>query len=353
MAYNAEGTLSRAIESVLGQTRGDFHYFVLNNASTDDTGRIIRKYAKSDERVMPFTIYKNDIRNGALFFSMLAYSTSAKYMVWCDADDEYTPDFLENMVNFSEENNLDIAACGYEKIDSQTNQVLKRKVLDENLVLYDNLFASEFMKYRGFTVFSWGKLHTVQNIKTTIDDLYRRAESMVIRTNRICDDSIHKLLSFRVADRVGIFGKAMYKYYQYPHSASNTDIEASLNSYKDLWEATKEYLEYFGEIDQLNWDYLYAIHLSLVEEAADKVFASSLTMERKLKALHQIFGDPVWAETMIRDADPQFRNLAGIKGYVSQVRNKILALPGASEQHPACKPVLSLLTAAALQKLPM
>ncbi|MDR0498319.1 MAG: glycosyltransferase, partial [Holophagales bacterium] len=238
MAYNAEETLARAIESVLGQTRSDFKYFVLDNGSTDNTGRIIKEYAKNDKRVIYLKIHKNDIRNGGLFFYTLSESTSAKYIVWCDADDEYTDDFLENMVNFSEENNLDIAVCGYEKIDSRTNQVLKRRVLDENLVLYGTLLASEFMQYRGFTPFLWGKLYTVQNMKIHTHAALKADSIYADSSDRICKDSIYRLLNFRMADRVGILGKAMYKYYQYPHSASNTDIEASLNSYKDLWEAT-------------------------------------------------------------------------------------------------------------------
>jgi hypothetical protein len=48
----------------------------------------------------------------------------------------------------------------------------------------------------------------------------------------------------------------------------------------------------------------------------------------------QIFSNPVWAETLARDADPQFKNLAARGEYVNGVKNKILALPGIDDNNP-------------------
>jgi hypothetical protein len=67
-----------------------------------------------------------------------------------------------------------------------------------------------------------------------------------------------------------------------------------------------------------------------VEEASNNVFVSELAPDVKLALLSQIFGDPVWAETMTRDADPQFRNLAAREEYVNEIKRGILALPGAN-----------------------
>ena len=58
IAYNAENTLARTIESILSQTYGDFRYYALDNASTDSTYDIISEYADKDERI---TALKNEI----------------------------------------------------------------------------------------------------------------------------------------------------------------------------------------------------------------------------------------------------------------------------------------------------
>ena len=323
-AYNARGTIRRTIESILRQTHGDFEYHILDNGSTDDTEGIITEYVKIDERVKLIRVNTNDITNGGAFFTTIVNLTSAKYFVWCDADDEYTPDFLENMIAFSEENQLDIAACGYEKIDVNTNEVIKHRALKESLVIYDRLFSDEFINYRGFTTYLWGKLYSVPFLKA----------KKLVRTeswNRICNDSIWMLKVFEKAERAGIYGKAMYKYYQYPHSLSHRNIEDSMSSYIDLWMKTKKYIEHYGAVSKVNEDFLHAIHLSLVEEAAEKVFSSELSTGTKLELLSRLFGHPIWRETMTCDADLRFRNLAERGEFVDGIKNSIFALPGVAD----------------------
>ena len=150
MAYNAQETIGRTIESILNQTFGNFEYYILDNASTDATEDIISDYGRKDNRIIPLHINKNDPLNGSTIFNTLVWSTDADYIVWCDADDSYTQDFLKNMIDFSKDNNLDIAACGYDKIDGATGEVIKHRALKENLVIYDYLFADAFIQYRGF-----------------------------------------------------------------------------------------------------------------------------------------------------------------------------------------------------------
>jgi glycosyltransferase involved in cell wall biosynthesis len=343
MAYNAQSTIRRTIESVLNQTKSDFEYYVLDNGSTDNTNEIACEYARYDERIKRLRIENNEITSGGLVWGTLVYSSSAKYITWCDADDEYTLDFLENMVRFSEENHLDIAACGYEMIDGQTNEVIKTRALAEHLLIHDSLFADEFINYRGFTNFIWGKLFSIPFLRKNAA-MVTKKDFKKPREYHVCKDSIKVLnSSFKRADRVGIYSKAMYKYYQYPRSLSRTNIESNISSYSELWHETKRYLEHFGPISKINEDFLYAIHLSLVEEAADRVFASDLPTDVKLKLLAQVFNDPVWAETMNRVADPQFRNLAARNDYVRSVKIRILTLPGISDHSAIAEGVIRFL----------
>lgn len=320
MAYNAQGTIKRTIDSILNQSFREFEYYILDNASTDDTEKIILDYSNKDERIIPIHVNKNDPPNGAAFFKTLVHATDAKYIVWCDADDAYTPDFLENMVNFAEENKLDIAACGYDKIDGLTGEVLKHRALDKNLVLFGQKFADEFIQYRGFISYLWGKLYSVPFLR-------KRKLKSGLKKERVCDDSAGTLGMFRKAKRAGIYGKAMYHYYQYPHSLSRTNFRASLDAYRDLWSDTKAYIMSYGKISRLNEDFLYAIHLSLVEEEVGNVFATEMDTKERLELLEEIFSDPVWQDTLKRDADPMFRNLAARKEFVSGIKEKILSLP--------------------------
>ena len=61
------------------------------------------------------------------------------------------------------------------------------------------------------------------------------------------------------------------------------------------------------------------------------MFAAELDTKKKLELLEEIFSDPVWGDTLRRDADPIFRNLAARKEFISDIKNKVLLLPEIGE----------------------
>lgn len=153
---------------------------------------------------------------------------------------------------------------------------------------------------------------------------------------RIFNDTIWTLSMFQKADHTGIYGKAMYQYYQYEDFLSHRNIEEGLDSYIDLWEATKKYLEYYEPISKRNEEFLYAIYLSLVEEAVGNIFTAELNTEKKLELLIKIFSHSVWTDELRRDADLMFRNLTVRKMFISEIKQKILFLLE-NESYPAEK----------------
>ena len=58
-AYNAQNTISRAIRSVLNQTYKNIELIVVNDCSTDNTEKIIKKY--KDDRIV---YIKHDTQKG-------------------------------------------------------------------------------------------------------------------------------------------------------------------------------------------------------------------------------------------------------------------------------------------------
>jgi len=97
-AYNAEKTLRRAVDSILNQTHKEFIYYLLDNASTDGTYEIIKEYAKNDKRIIPLHNEINWVGNG--IYEVLKNYGKDCYFCALDADDEYTPNFLEKMLFF-------------------------------------------------------------------------------------------------------------------------------------------------------------------------------------------------------------------------------------------------------------
>lgn len=326
MAYNAEKTLSRAIDSVLGQTFHDLQYIVMDNGSTDRTWDIITEYVARDPRVFPLSIRENNPGNGALLIQALSFVTDANYFVWLDADDSYSPDFLEKMLSFAEENRLELAACGYDMIDGTTGQLQRRRAAPEHILLEGMAFAERFMDYRSFTMTLWGKVYSVPFLKR----VWR--ERPFYNSYRMYYDAMGVQRLFQAAERAGIYGGALHQYYQYPHTASRQDLRKNIACYRDYFYSIRDFLEYYGPVSRRNADFLYAIFLSLTDEGAEHIFAASLPVPEKLDLLRLTFAEPLWTETLAREADPRFRSLAARREYVSKMRKRILALASAPEE---------------------
>ena len=109
-AYNVEGYVARAIESIQRQTYTDYELLIVNDGSTDRTGDIIRQFTRHDLRIIDF----HPKNGGAPVARNLALDhATGKYVLFMDADDWAEPSMLADMVRFCEENHLELAISGF------------------------------------------------------------------------------------------------------------------------------------------------------------------------------------------------------------------------------------------------
>ena len=94
--YNAEAVLSRCLDSLLAQTYENWQALLINDASGDGSGEILRQYASRDARFVPVNRPENGgaaaARNTGL--AML----DAAYTAFLDADDYLESTFLQKTV---------------------------------------------------------------------------------------------------------------------------------------------------------------------------------------------------------------------------------------------------------------
>jgi hypothetical protein len=94
--YNGERHLREAIDSILGQSFGDFRLIVADNASTDETAGIARGYAAQDSRVL---YHRNETNIGlAANFNLVFRMSDTPYFRWATSDDVSLPDFLRRCI---------------------------------------------------------------------------------------------------------------------------------------------------------------------------------------------------------------------------------------------------------------
>lgn len=110
--YNAEKTVSRAIEGIISQTRDDWEMIIINDGSTDMSFDVINSYSV-DPRIKVF----NQSNHGLVYtWKQGVKNSSAEYIAFCDADDWYDADFLERSYGILVENDCDVLTFGMKQI---------------------------------------------------------------------------------------------------------------------------------------------------------------------------------------------------------------------------------------------
>ncbi|HEY8468160.1 MAG TPA: glycosyltransferase family 2 protein [Longimicrobiales bacterium] len=94
--YNGERYLEETIESILRQSYTDFELIISDNASTDRTEEICRRFVRRDGRVR----YRRNERNigAAPNYNLTFQLARGRYFKWVAHDDLYEPTFLERCV---------------------------------------------------------------------------------------------------------------------------------------------------------------------------------------------------------------------------------------------------------------
>ena len=106
--YNAEKYLEKCLDSLIGQTFENIEILCVNDGSTDNSPAILHRYAKMDPRVHVFDRPNSgpaSARNAGLDHAR------GKYLMFCDADDEYTPSMCQEMYQAITEQNVDLVMC--------------------------------------------------------------------------------------------------------------------------------------------------------------------------------------------------------------------------------------------------
>ncbi len=106
--YNGENYIDQALDSVLNQTFTDFEVIISDNASTDKTEEICRRFAEKDSRIK---YYRNEQNVGAAPNYNLTFEHSrGEYFNWFAHDDLLDPRYLEECVKILD-NNPDTVLC--------------------------------------------------------------------------------------------------------------------------------------------------------------------------------------------------------------------------------------------------
>ena len=106
--YNVEQYLKQCLDSIINQTYKNLEIIIVDDWSTDNSGKICDEYAKKDNRII--VIHQENADLSAARNSGLKIATW-EYIWYIDSDDYIELDIYENLYNLIESTNSDLAIC--------------------------------------------------------------------------------------------------------------------------------------------------------------------------------------------------------------------------------------------------
>lgn len=154
--YNVEKYLQKCIESLLNQTYKNIEIILIDDGSTDKSGEICDRYAKTDERIR--VVHKKNAgvaaaRNDALDM------VNGDYITFVDSDDFINEEYCEIFINTLVKNDADIAICQLyqfvegESIKNDTNELVQN-VYSRDEAIFNLISVGRFYECIGGKIFS-------------------------------------------------------------------------------------------------------------------------------------------------------------------------------------------------------
>ena len=108
--YNAQAYLRECVDSILSQTYQHIEVILVDDASTDDSGRICDDYGGQDERVR--VVHKENGGPGSACVAGMK-AASGDYYMFVDSDDYVEPDTLSGMAAHLTRQEGEIVCCNH------------------------------------------------------------------------------------------------------------------------------------------------------------------------------------------------------------------------------------------------
>ena len=106
--YNVASYLSECLESVLSQDYENLEVILIDDGSTDESGKICDEYAQKDSRIC--VIHQENCGAGAAKNAGLRAATG-EYLCFLDSDDYLEPGAYSHMVELMEHYDADVVQC--------------------------------------------------------------------------------------------------------------------------------------------------------------------------------------------------------------------------------------------------
>lgn len=221
-AYNIQDYIVKCLESIANQTYKNLEVIVVDDGSSDDTGKLADEFAKNDNRFI--VIHKENggvsiARNRGIDIS------SGDFIGFVDGDDTIEVDMYEMLVNNAIKYDANISHCGYKVIENNKETLFfdtKQIIIQDRKKGLLDLFEGTLIE------------------PSLCNKIFRRSIVGSIRLDeslKINEDLYFNVLLFDKSNKSIFEDEAKYHYMKRDNSATTS----SLNNIRKVMDPLKVY----------------------------------------------------------------------------------------------------------------
>lgn len=224
--YNAERYLERCVNSIFAQTFTDYELILVDDGSTDGSGKMCDDFAWSNSQVRVF----HQTNQGVSAARQKGLdAANGQYVIFADPDDWVEPTMLEELLEVAINKGADVVVCDFWINSSEVYR--KYKCQDPQTLSSDSLLRQLISgKLHGFT---WNKLYRsscLRKYQITFPHGINYSEDLWFNCKLFFNQNV----------KVAYLNKAFY-HYDYYSNSSGLSRKLSAKSVKD-------YLSFIGFI---------------------------------------------------------------------------------------------------------
>lgn len=198
--YNTDGHLRECLDSLASQTQKNIEYLLINDGSTDDSGKILSEYAQKHDF---FRLIEQENKGYAGARNTGLECARGKYIGFVDSDDKIKPDMFEKLLKTALEEKADIASCSFSRLYDSLNIVVPQsnksriellsrsggklegseELLLDDATIWKNIYLNSMLKENNIkfdekmifgedVYFNWCALCSAKKIIAIPDNLY-------------------------------------------------------------------------------------------------------------------------------------------------------------------------------------
>lgn len=250
--YNSEAFLEKCIDSILSQTFKNFELILINDGSTDSSGKIIELYSRKDSRIVVIQKTNSGVSDSR---NIGIRSSKGEAICFIDSDDWIDDDYLESFINNFHDHQTLLIQNINRNGEIKENYNYKNYSLETEL---DALFTDNKLLYSGGPVAKFYSRSIISDYHIFFNGEVNYGEDLIFFLDYIKHIKCIRFLNY-----------AKYHYRHTPGSLS-TKKSHPLHNYVIVHSKIQEFIQWANSKDLTALKYFYSVDWDIVEAGIDQ-----------------------------------------------------------------------------------